>query len=190
MVSMLVFTTSLVGVIAMMTNASLTGALGRKEVRASAVTTDMVSQIALWAYDDARLTPNNSGICDTDPTDDARLFERDFAAARAAYEACAYDDSDLYTGGWTGLGPVDPTTGALSGAAGPVTFPTGDSGRDEFRRYFIVREEDRNGSPPATAGEGARKRIWTIVAFRSSGVTGSYGHKVVNVVTKVIPRFQ
>lgn len=168
MIAAVIFLTGMVGILQMLGTSQKTTALGRKEMWANGLANDLVGQIALWAYDDTRLSATSADPCASDPADSANALQTDAANALADYLGCAHGDTDL-------------TSATFNGVASSVQ-PDGVTAT----RFYMVREEARDGSV-ASANQGARKRIWVVVAYTVNGE--SVGRRVVSYLTKYNPRF-
>lgn len=166
MVAALVFMLGLTGLLGAIIQARTSTAAARRHVHAVAVATDLVAQVQLWPYDDARLVPSGSP-CAEDPTDAAGLLLDAAAPGHAAYVACLHGETQLHSQPWHGLAEAD--------------FPIGSGQWDRYRRYFVVNEVDSDGNPvpPALAHSGARKVVWVLV-------TWSDGRSVRRVTSQVI----
>jgi hypothetical protein len=152
MIASVVFLLGMAGLLGAIIQARTATATARRHVHAVAVATDLVAQLQLWAYDDARLVPSGSP-CAEDPTDSAGLLLEPGAPGHGAYVACLHGEARLRSGPWTGLVETD--------------FPAGDGAWDRYRRYFVVHEVDADGRPvpPGLAHSGARKVVWVLVTW-------------------------
>ena len=152
MVASIVFLFGMTGLLGAIIQARTATASARRHVHAVAVATDLVAQVQLWAYDDARLVPSGSP-CAEDPTDAAGVLLDPNAPGHAAFVACLHGEAQLRSRPWAGLTEAD--------------FPVGDGAWDRYRRYFIVQEVDADGRPvpPGLAHSGARKVVWVLVTW-------------------------
>ncbi len=157
MVASIVFMLGMAGLLGAIIQARTSTASARRHVNAEAVATDLVAQVQLWAYDDARLVPSGSP-CAEDPTDAAGVLLDPAAPGHEAFLACLHGETQLRSRPWHGLPESD--------------FPVGDGQWDRYRRYFVVTEVDVDGRPvsAAQAHSGARKVIWVLVTW-SEGAT-------------------
>lgn len=155
MVASVVFLLGLGGLMGALLQARSATSAAARQVRAVAVATDMVAQLQLWPYDDARLVAS-SGTCAADPTDSAGVLTaspRD-ASAYTAFVGCLHDEADFTNGTWL------PT----------AEFPTPPlAGPTPFQRYFVVREVDEAGGAVGTPHTGARKLVWVLITWEDSG---------------------
>lgn len=156
MVASIVFLLGMAGLLGAIIQARTSTASARRHVHAVAVATDLVAQVQLWAYDDARLVPSGSP-CAEDPTDAAGVLLDPAAPGRAAFLACLHDEVQLRSQPWQGLPEAD--------------FPIGAGQWDRYRRYFVVSEVDADGRPvpAALAHSGARKVVWVLVTWSDGG---------------------
>ncbi|MGI5862071.1 MAG: type IV pilus modification PilV family protein [Myxococcales bacterium] len=171
LIAMVVFMIGVIGVIASLISARGATAMARRAILANAVATDLAEQIDAWPYDESRLSATTESPCKDDPADTQGALERS-GASYSSFLACAYDEDDL-TGGelvWGGLPRHDD---------GDVRF-TYDSAADVFKRYWVVREENRDGTVASTSNTGVRKRIWVHVTYGEGGAR----RKVTRYVTK------
>lgn len=125
-----------------------------RQVRAVAVASDMVAQLQMWPYNDARLV-SQTGPCAADPTDSVGVLTaapRD-AGTYTAFVACLHDNADFTNGTWL------PT----------AEFPATPLATPGFQRYFVVREVNDQGSTVGTAHTGTRKFVWVIVTWEEAG---------------------
>ncbi|MFP2907152.1 prepilin-type N-terminal cleavage/methylation domain-containing protein [Pyxidicoccus sp. 3LFB2] len=156
MVASVVFMLGMTGLLGAIIQARTSTASARRHVHAVAVATDLVAQVQLWAYDDARLLPSGSP-CAEDPADGAGVLLDANAPGHAAFLACAHGEAQLRSRPWHGLPEAD--------------FPVGDGQWDRYRRYFVVSEVDAQGRPVAgpLAHSGARKVVWVLVTWSEGG---------------------
>jgi type II secretory pathway pseudopilin PulG len=156
MAASVVFMLGMTGMLGAIIQARASTASARRHVHAVAVATDLVAQVQLWAYDDARLVPSGSP-CAEDPTDGAGVLLDPAAPGHGAFIACLHGESQLRSRPWHGLPEAD--------------FPVGDGQWDRYRRYFIVSEVDVDGRPVsgALAHSGSRKVVWVLVMWSESG---------------------
>lgn len=143
-IASLVFLIGLVGLLGTLVQARAATSQARRDMQASALAQDLVEQINLWAYDDARLAPSPSP-CGDDPGDEAGALRTPTSGAYAAYVACMHGEANLTRGGavWGGV-----PTPAFSNDGVPA----------RFERYYIVREQ--------TVRPGVwRKHVWVKVLY-------------------------
>ncbi|WP_163990707.1 type IV pilus modification PilV family protein [Pyxidicoccus caerfyrddinensis] len=166
MIASIVFMLGMTGLLGAIIQARTSTAAARRHVYAVAVATDLVAQVQLWGYDDARLVPSGSP-CAEDPTDAAGLLLDVAAPGHDAYVACLHGEAQLRSGPWHGLPESD--------------FPVGAGQWDRYRRYFVVTEVDVDGRPvsAAQAHSGARKVVWVLVTWND-------GRSVRRVTSQVI----
>lgn len=170
MIASIVFLLGMAGLLGAIIQARTSTASARRQVNAVAVATDLVGQVQLWAYDDARLVPSGSP-CAEDPTDAAGVLLDPAAPGHGAFVECLHGETQLLSRPWAGLPEAD--------------FPVGEGEWDRYRRYFVVNEVDADGRPvPAgQAHSGARKVVWVLVTWRE----GSTVRRVTSQAIKFNP---
>lgn len=172
LIAMVIFMIGVIGVIASLLNARGATSMARRAILANAVATDLTEQLDTWPYDEARLGPPPEEPCLADPADTSGALESR-GADYDSFLACAHDEDDL-TGDekvWSGL----PRHAELAG----VRFES-DSNVDDFKRFWVVREENRDGTAASPPNTGVRKRIWIHVTYGEGGAR----RKVTRFVTK------
>lgn len=171
MIASFVFLLGMTGLLAAIVHARTSTAQARRQVRATAVAEDLVAQVQLWPYDDARLV--SSGFpCVDDPTDAGHVLDGGDDTQREAFLRCLADEARLKSGTWGGLPTSD--------------FPVGTQEWDRFQRYFVVREMAESGAlvPAGQANTGVRKLVWVLVVYRD----GVQVRKVTSQLVKPNPR--
>ncbi|MFP2927604.1 prepilin-type N-terminal cleavage/methylation domain-containing protein [Pyxidicoccus sp. 3LG] len=156
LIASVVFLMGMAGLLGAIIQARASTATARRHVHAVAVATDLVAQVQLWPYDDARLVPSPSP-CAEDPTDAGGVLLDPEAPGHEVFVACLHGEEQLLSRPWGGLPEAD--------------FPVGEGAWDRYRRYFVVNEVDADGAPvPAgLAHSGARKVVWVLVTWREGG---------------------
>ncbi len=164
MVASVVFLLGMGGLMGALLHARGATTSASRQVRAVAVASDMVTQLQMWPYNDARLV-SQTGPCAADPTDSVGVLTAvpRNASAYAAFVSCLHDNADFTNGTWLPTAEF-PTT--------PLATPT-------FRRYFVVREVNDQGSAVGTAHTGTRKFVWVIVTWEESGRTRKVSSQVI-----------
>lgn len=179
LVASLVFLVGVTGTLGALVHARNSSSQARRDMLAQAVTSDLVEQIDTWPYDDPRLASPVAAPCTNDPSDSAAALKQPSSSAFANFVACAHGGAHLTLGGktWAGLAQ-DPSADA-------VRFPNGPKGFHDFKRYWVVREEDRAGQvmPAAQANSGIRKKIWVFVTYQEHGAP----RRLVGFATKYRP---
>ncbi len=161
MVAMVILLVGAIGVIGAHRAGLRLASDARRMTRASAITQDLVDQIALWPYGDPRLA-------NTNPANDADIGDSAFAFESSASPSTLADhsDADLTLGGttWNGI----PTSVIQAQGA-------------NFQRYWNVSYvDDMDGD-----GVWDAVRIAVIVRW---GDAGSGYRRIVSFTTKANPK--
>lgn len=178
MISTVVFMIGTLGVIGSLIEARGATSVARRVMLANAVVTDLAEQIATWDYDDPRLSTAAAAPCSTDPADLAQALAAHGSSDFSTFAGCAHGETDLTLSAslWGGL----PTSADTEG----VRFES-DLNEDDYQRFWVVREEDRDGNaiPAASANTGVRKRVWVYATYSEKGT----GRRVVGFAAKFRP---
>lgn len=117
MIAMVLLLIGAVGLLGLASQGNAMNADGRRMTRATAIAQDLVANVELWAYDDARLA-NRTTANDTDLGDADGVFETE------ATPVADHGEADLALGGpWLGIPASELTAGG-------------------FQRYWNVAEID------------------------------------------------
>ncbi len=131
--------------------------VGKRMAQASLLGQDLVNNMQLWAYTDARLTPVNhtSLYTDTNAADISQYWE----TGRGASPAVQFDYTDSNDS--TGASQINKLASSYQGVLSPVdtTLPAGE--QTIFSRYWNVFAIDPTGS-----GNQAGKLVQVVTRWK------------------------
>jgi hypothetical protein len=152
LIASVVFLVGLIGLLSALVQARGATGQARRILQATDIANDLMAQLQMWPFDDARLIPA-SGPCATDPEDEEGVLAK--GPGHPGYESfmsCLHGEHLLRLNGARFGGLEEPV----------FTDSSGDQTR--FRRYYIVR--------PQEVRPGVRRmQLWVKVLYEEGGQT-------------------